>query len=99
MEWNRDNFAEAENTTFKLTAANGESVDATLVEVTEMKETARQRSFSLVFSLPSTHRAVQGLYDVHHDTLGATQLFLVPIGFNEANQEMEAVFNFLRTDR
>jgi hypothetical protein len=99
MEWNRDSFAEAQNTTFKLTAANGESVDVTLVEVTETKETARQRSFSIVFSLPSTHRAEQGLYDVQHETLGDMQLFLVPVGFNEANQEMEAVFNILRTDR
>jgi hypothetical protein len=99
MEWNRDGFAEAQNTTFKLTAENGQSVDVTLVEVSEMKETARQRSFSIVFSLPSSHRAEQGLYDVQHDTLGAMQLFLVPVGFNDANQEMEAVFNILRTDR
>ena len=99
MEWNRDGFAEAKDTLFRLTAADGQTVDVTLVDVSEMKETARQRSFSIIFSVPDPCRIGQGLYDIQHDVLGAMQLFLVPIGFEGANQEIEAVFNILRTDR
>lgn len=98
MEFTRENFLEAVGSLFTLSAQNGESVDVELVEVSEQKETARQRSFSITFRVPETHRAIQGLYAVRHETLGEMQLFLVPEGAPASGHDLVAVFNLLKPE-
>ncbi len=95
-EFDRDAFAEAIDTVFTLTAQSGQ-VDLKLAEVSELRETPRHRAFSLVFVVPAGYFVDQGLYDLQNERLGAMQLFLVPIGTRENCQELESVFNFLKT--
>lgn len=98
-EFNRDRFLTALGTNFKLTAADGQIVDIKLSEVSELRERPHQISYSIVFLVPENYQIDQGLYDLEHPDLGATQLFLVPI-MPVGNQfRLEAVFNFLREQK
>jgi hypothetical protein len=93
--FNRDMFVEAIGTSFKLTTANN-AVDIELNEVSDLKETAAQQVFSIVFLVPEPFMVEQGLYDLEHPTLGPMQLFLSPVGIDEGRMQLEAVFNLLR---
>lgn len=93
--FDREKFADAKGSKFKLTAADGKSVDIELDVVTELKERANQRSFSVFFTVPQSYFVEQGLYDIQHEVLGDMQLFLVPIITEQPRQELEAVFSFL----
>jgi hypothetical protein len=92
----RDSFAGVLGSPFTLTAAGGQSVDVELTEVTELKETANQRSFALLFSVPEPYQVEQGLYDLDHKVLGSMQLFLVPVGMDNGRWKLEAVFNLVK---
>jgi hypothetical protein len=89
--FNRDMFVEAIGTSFKLTTANN-AVDIELNEVSDLKETAAQQVFSIVFLVPEPFM----VYDLEHPTLGPMQLFLSPVGIDEGRMQLEAVFNLLR---
>ena len=89
-------FHEVKGSTFTLAAGDGQKVDIDLVEIADLKETATQQSFSLLFVVPDPYRVEQGLYDLDHPTLGQMQLFLVPVGLKDNRLQMEAVFNLLR---
>ena len=91
----RDAFASAIGSDFKLTAPNGRSVEAPLVEVSPLKKRQYQQSFSIVFLLPETYSAEQCLFDVEHPSFGVMQLLLVPIGMHNGRLRLEAVFNLL----
>jgi hypothetical protein len=93
--FNRDNFAAALETEFRLTALENGSVTIELSEVTDAVEKTGTRSFSLIFTVPDGYKVEQGLYDLSHETLGAMQLFLVPVGSVKGRQQLQAVFNFL----
>ncbi len=93
--FDRDRFAEALGSKFKVTTAGDQTIDLELDEVTELKERSNQRSFSIIFLVPESHWFDQGLYDVEHEKLGVMQLFLVPVGLKQNRQELESLFNFL----
>ena len=62
---------------------------AELVEVTEIPgKSGRRAPFSLVFEGGPSQPLPQAIYPVHHERLGAMELFLVPI----APDRYEAVF-------
>ncbi|PYT00796.1 MAG: hypothetical protein DMF63_05680 [Acidobacteria bacterium] len=90
----RDNFAEVLGSKFTLKASGEQSVDIELTEVSALKERPGNSSFSLIFTVPESYRVEQGLFDLEHSTLGAMQLFLVPVGIKKARQELQAIFNF-----
>ncbi|MGH9841959.1 MAG: DUF6916 family protein [Blastocatellia bacterium] len=71
---------------------------ATELQLIEAKDhsTPRQEMFSLVFHGPREPFLAQQNYPIHHDRLGAFDLFLVPIGKDEEGFRYEAVFNRLR---
>lgn len=66
-----------------------------LVRVSELRETPRQRMFSLVFRGALDQPLEQGLYPMTHEKMGAESLFLVPIGREADGFRYEAVFNNL----
>lgn len=96
MQFDRDKFAEVLGTSFVLKAADGKAMTIELVEVSEAKERPHQLSFAIVFLTPEASIVEQGLYDLEHETLGAMQLFLVPIGMSDGRMRLESVFNMLR---
>ena len=95
-EFDRDRFAAVSGSAFKLTA-NDVAIDLELVEVSEPREKPHQITFSLLFLAPEACAVNQGLYDLDHPTLGAMQLFLVPVGMENGRMQLEAVFNLLRS--
>lgn len=54
---------------------------------------AARRSFALVFRGPRGLRLMQRIYHLHHDEMGAMDLFLVPINPDAQGPLYEAVFN------
>ena len=93
--FNRDAFAEAVGSKFHLPAPDDKILDLELVEVSEVKRGTVQESFSVTFLLQDGFNAPQGVYDMSHETLGAMQLFLVPIGIENGRLKLEAVFNLV----
>jgi hypothetical protein len=92
-----DRFAEARGSVFKLTAPSGVTIELELVDVSQLKATESQESFSVIFLAPQPYRVEQGLYDIEHPSMGSMQLFLVPVGLaDDGRLQLEAVFNLLR---
>jgi hypothetical protein len=52
-----------------------------------------RQPFSLIFTAASSAMLPQGIYQVEHDTLGAMDVFLVPVGLKHSRVEYQAVFN------
>ena len=68
----------------------GDAFVAELVEVTEVpNESGGRAPFSLVFEGGPSEPLPQAIYPVHHERLGAIEIFLVPI----APDRYEAVFS------
>jgi hypothetical protein len=53
----------------------------------------RADPFALVFRATGEHRLTQGLARLTHASLGAVELFLVPIGQDAQGQHFQALFN------
>lgn len=92
------------HTPFRIFQGSMPMVDVELVEVTE-KGAAHgrqpwaatpQECFSLIFRGPREKPLQQGMYQMHHNQLGAFDLFLVPVGRDHNGVYYEAVFNRLR---
>src|SRR5262249_15916303 len=86
--------------TFGIHLASGTLLEAELIEVTQLSaqsgsgpEVSSPRApFSLVFRSPAHTRLMQGIYTMAHPTIGAFQLFLVPIGLDAQGLRCEAIF-------
>jgi hypothetical protein len=52
-----------------------------------------RQPFSLVFRGPHEPLLPQRIYSLRHPSLGALEIFLVPIGPDESGQRYEAVFS------
>src|SRR5262249_9233955 len=86
--------------TFCINLASGTTLEAELIEVTQLSaqsaqgtEAPRPRApFSLVFRSPAHTRLVQGIYNMAHPGIGAFELFLVPIGLDAQGLRCEAIF-------
>ena len=89
-------FAENLSQIFAIQLGNEEFLDITLSEVSELRESARQERFSLLFKGPGDPFLPQQLYRMRHEKLGAFEIFLVPVGREQDDFLYEAVFNRLR---
>ncbi len=82
---------------FTLGLPDGSQHAVTLVEVTELgegqEETGRRRPFSLIFRGPFGLRLPQQIYSLAHPGMGSLQVFIVPIGPDQAGQCYEVIFN------
>jgi hypothetical protein len=81
---------------FRIQAADSHWSELTLTEATALgtgADVAGLRApFSIVFLGPREQALPQGTYRVEHAAIGAFELFLVPIGPDEAGMRYEAVF-------
>src|SRR5262245_31408240 len=94
----RDRFAPLLNSQFQLEHSNG-SIDIELIEVSELRVSRSNESFSLVFRGPGNILIPQAMYRFNHAALGVVDLFIVPIGRDEHGLYYEALFNQLRDQK
>jgi hypothetical protein len=81
------------NATFSLVADDQQTIDVTLVELDEGRSSPQQEQFSIFFRGPGATPLGQGTYRLGHPTLGAFDLFIVPVGRYNDELEYQAVFN------
>ncbi len=86
------------NETFRLHRDAEPPLELILVETTEVAAAwavrpGERRPFSLIFRGPRDVLLPQRTYRFEHDRLGAFEIFIVPIGPDEAGHRYEAVFN------
>jgi hypothetical protein len=87
-----DDFRQHVGTRF---AAREPAVEWELIEVTDLGQAGAggmRAPFSLVFRGPLEPLMPQGIRRLEHASLGALDLFLVPIGPDEGGMRYEAVF-------
>jgi hypothetical protein len=95
QDWTHELFAKHVNTNFVVQHPSLGDVTLELVAVSELRETPRQRMFSLVFRGPLEQPLEQGLRPLSHEAMGNDELFLVPIAREADGFRYEAVFNNL----
>ena len=81
---------------FRIAIDDANVLTTRLIEVTPAGTPAlahRRTPFSLVFRSPPGTPLPQRIYRLHHDELGALDLFLVPIGPDDDGMLYEAVFS------
>lgn len=73
-----------------------DGAEARLVEVHQVSENRAEPSdrapFSLLFACPDLDSPLQAVFRLKHDTTGALDVFLVPVGQDERGLLLEAVF-------
>lgn len=89
-----DDFAAHLDSTFTF-YCDDLGFEVKLIEVSDLKEYPRQRSFSLMFLFPADFGTDQGNYRVEHSVLGSSEIFVVPVGVAEDGILFQAVFNRL----
>ena len=83
------------NGEFQIHVENLEPIEAELIEVSELGSSAfdERRPFSIILRTRQTDSyLVQAIYQVEHEKMGSLDLFLVPLGPDEAGVRYEAVF-------
>lgn len=88
-----DTFAGKLNTKFQISVDDSQTVEAELVEVSELLTSARQERFAIVFRAPKEPFLGQGIRRFAHDRMEPFELFIVPISHDEQGAYYEAVFN------
>lgn len=83
------------NSKFTVCLEGDQSFDLEMIDLSELKLSPRQERFSLLLLGPPDKFLGQGIRHLHHDELGEFDLFLVPIGQDEAGVSYEIVFNRL----
>jgi hypothetical protein len=88
-----DQFTPVVDSKFLMHYGDARTAELTLVSATDVGSSPRQVQFSLVFQGPTDAPRFQSIFRLDHETLGALDLFLVPIGQNETGLQYEAIFN------
>jgi hypothetical protein len=91
----RESFAERLNTRFAMRADDAQPFEAELIDVKSLASGELQESFSLMFLAPVDVPPSQGSYRLEHETLPASDVFLVPVKRDDDGLYFEAVFNYL----
>lgn len=82
------------NDSFRLAQGN-ESVAVTLIDAKALgspEPAAPRRSFSLLFRGPGEPVLPQQVYRLEHDSLGAMEIFVVPVGPDTEGMRYEVIF-------
>lgn len=77
---------------FRVRVDASSALGLELISATELDE-GSGRPFSIVFRGPGDVLLPQRIYRMEHAEIGAFDIFLVPIGPDEAGMRYEAVFN------
>jgi hypothetical protein len=98
---NRSSFVALVNTPFRVTTGSNRSASLTLTAIGDLTRQPGQQGvldsegrFSLVFTSAAT--VAQGTYPVHHDVLGDSTFFIVPVGPKAAPLRYEVIVNRLK---
>jgi hypothetical protein len=92
-------FAGLLNTKFRVVLDSPDLVELELAEVTDLKVSDRQEEFTIMFVGAVNQFLGQGIRSLQHEQMGTIDLFLVPIGKDEAGFQYECVFNRIRGQR
>jgi len=89
-----ETFAPHLGEVFRVLVDDGSELVTELVSVEPYEErgAGRRMAFSLVFLGPSEPLLPQRIYRFRHEELGAFDIFVVPIGRDEAGVRYESVF-------
>jgi hypothetical protein len=88
-----DSFAGHKGSTFRLVASENLAFDVTLAEVTPLGDSGVREAFSLIFNAPVAGPILpQKIYRLEHETLGALDLFVVPLGPKGGCLRYEVIF-------
>jgi hypothetical protein len=88
-----DDFTPHLGDRFRLHTDEATVLEVDLIDVEEATATDRGRTpFSLVFRGPLEPLLPQAIYRFEHDTLDPFEVFIVPIGPDEAGMRYEVVF-------
>src|SRR5690349_13558289 len=94
----REAFARTLNTQFQVQGNAARALALELAELSEIRASGDYEIFSVVFRGPRDTFLPQGLFPLHHDALGAFELFIVPIRRDDHGFYHEAVFNRMRQE-
>ncbi|MFA6715648.1 MAG: hypothetical protein WC082_14570 [Victivallales bacterium] len=89
-------FKKHQNKAFTAKLEDGSSCELTLAEVTDVKETEKTKSFSLIFHGPKEKFLEQKIYRIGNGEYKEEQIFIVPVGESENAFHYQAVFSFLK---
>ena len=78
-----DTFSGHVGTRFLMHYGDSQTAELELISVSDVGSSPRQIQFSLEFQGPADAPSRRGIYRIEHNTLGALELFLVPIGKNQ----------------
>jgi hypothetical protein len=90
----RDEFSNQLNTKFRVYFDAEQPTEVELTEVSDVREKPGYTAFSIIFLVPTEIGVRQGLFKTEHDSLGAMELFYVPVGQSEKGLNFESVFNY-----
>ena len=93
---NHAQFAENLDSIFHVHLGNENVVDLKLIEVSALKDSARNERFSLLFLGPADFPLDQRMHAMDHDKIGSFTLFITTVGREEDGFLYEAIFNRLR---
>jgi hypothetical protein len=95
-DFTAETFSSRTGDSFRISVDESNALQAELIEVVAFDppaDASRARvPFSIVFRGPSEPILPQRIYRFEHGTLGAFDLFIVPIGPDESGMQYEAVF-------
>jgi hypothetical protein len=93
--WTHAAFSKQVGSTYALDHPNWGSIPLELVTVSDLRETPRQRMYSLIFRGPLEKPFQQGSFPLEHAAMGRATLFLVPVAREADGFRYQAVFNHL----
>lgn len=88
-------YLEQLNTKFSVMLEDVNVLDLELIKVEDAKARAGFEQFSLVFRGPLEVSLSQGMYRMEHESLEASDVFVVPVARDEQGFYYEACFNRL----
>ena len=89
-------FKSFQNKSFNAELEDGSTCELILKEITDVKETDKTSSFSLIFHGPKEKFLEQKTYRMGNDEYGKEHIFIVPVGETDDVFLYQAVFNFLK---
>ena len=91
------NFFEQLQTTFQAVRPEANPLPLELIEVIDYADNPKLEQFSLVFRGPREPWLEQATLTLEHSVLGSMDLFITPLGFDEAGMKYQAIINRFRT--
>ncbi len=90
-----ETFLKYLNTKFHISLDDSNTIETDLIKVAEHQLSPHQERFAIIFQGPLVPFLGQGTYSFTHESMGAFDLFIVPIGQDSKSIRYEAVFNRL----